>query len=81
LLFRLLTVGGVSVKHTARWHSVSEPTEDPMRTASHIAAALSAATGRSARSNGWPLVGACLAYRGFPNWLERAPNASTLKPE
>ena len=35
-----------------------------MRIASHIATALSAATGRSDRPNGWQFVGACMAYLG-----------------
>ena len=35
-----------------------------MRIASHIATALSAATGRSDRPNGWQFVGACKAYLG-----------------
>jgi hypothetical protein len=51
-----------------------------MRTASHFAAALSAATGRSTRSNGWPLVGACTAYRGIAG--SKSPELrSRLKPE
>jgi hypothetical protein len=52
-----------------------------MRFASHIAAALRAATGRSTRSNGWQLVGACLAYRGIPSPSERVLRGSQLKPE
>jgi hypothetical protein len=49
--------------------------------ASHIAAALSAATGRSDRPNGWLLVCARVAYPGFPSMTKRSDHGSRLKPE
>jgi hypothetical protein len=52
-----------------------------MRTASHIAAALRAATGRSTGSHGWQLVGACPAYWGTPSSFKLPNRGSTLKPE
>jgi hypothetical protein len=55
-------------------------TEDPMRKASHIATALSAATGRSDRPSGWLPVGA-RGYRGFPSLFNRSEQGSRLKPE
>ena len=53
-----------------------------MRIASHIATALSAATGRSDRPNGWQLVGVRMAYWGFSSSMtDRASQGSRLKPE
>jgi hypothetical protein len=53
-----------------------------MRLASHIASALSAATGRSGRPNGWPRIGVRMAYLGFSsNTIDRANQGSRLKPE
>jgi hypothetical protein len=51
-----------------------------MRIASHIATALSAATGRSDRPNGWLPVGA-RGYWGFPSLFNRSEQDSRLKPE
>jgi len=51
-----------------------------MRIASHIATALSAATGRSDRPNGWLLVGAC-GYWGASSSFKRSKPSSRLKPE
>jgi hypothetical protein len=54
----------------------------PMRIASHIATALSAATGRSDRPNGWLRIGVCMAYWGFSfRMIDRASQGSRLKPE
>jgi hypothetical protein len=55
-------------------------TEDPMRRASHIATALSAATGRSDRPNGWLPVGA-RGYWGFSSSMNTSEQNSRLKPE
>jgi hypothetical protein len=53
-----------------------------MRIASHIATALSAATGRSDRLNGWQRIGVRVAYWGFSFRLnDRAGQGSRLKPE
>jgi hypothetical protein len=53
-----------------------------MRIASHIASALSAATGRSDRPNGWQRIGVCMAYWGFSSRMtDRAGQGSELKPE
>jgi hypothetical protein len=53
-----------------------------MRIASHIASALSAATGRSDRPNGWPRIGVCMADWGFSSRMnDRASQGSRLKPE
>jgi hypothetical protein len=53
-----------------------------MRTASHIATALSAASGRSDRPNGWQRIGVCMAYLGFLAVTRgRANDGSRLKPE
>ena len=53
-----------------------------MRIASHIATALSAATGRSDRPNGWQFVGACMAYLGLlPDRLIGPRQGSRTKPE
>ena len=53
-----------------------------MRIASHIATALSAATGRSDRPNGWQRIGVCMAYWGFSSSMnDRASQGSRLKPE
>jgi hypothetical protein len=52
-----------------------------MRTASHIAAALSAATGRSTRPNDWRLVGTCMGYLGSSRMIDWAELGSRLKPE
>ena len=52
-----------------------------MRIASHIATALSAATGRSDRPNGWQLVGACMAYLGSSRINNRPEQGSIAKPE
>jgi hypothetical protein len=51
-----------------------------MRIASHIATALSAATGRSDRPNGRLLVGA-RGYWGIPSSFARSEQSSRLKPE
>jgi hypothetical protein len=51
-----------------------------MRIASHIATALSAATGRSDRPNGRLLVGA-RGYWGVPSSFARSERSSRLKPE
>jgi hypothetical protein len=51
-----------------------------MRRASHIATALSAATGRSDRPNGRLLVGA-RGYWGFSSSFNRPEQSSRLKPE
>ena len=51
-----------------------------MRIASHIATALSAATGRSDRPNGWLPVGA-RGYWGVPGSTNRSEQGSRLKPE
>jgi hypothetical protein len=52
-----------------------------MLRASHIATALSAATGRfDRRPNGWQLVGAC-AYWGSPGSTNSSEHGSRLKPE
>ncbi len=51
-----------------------------MRRASHIATALSAATGRSDRPNGWLPVGA-RGYWGFLGMFNRSEQDSRLKPE
>jgi len=51
-----------------------------MRIASHIATALSAATGRSDRPNAWLPVGA-RGYWGFPSSFNRSEQNSRLKPE
>jgi hypothetical protein len=51
-----------------------------MRIASHIATALSAATGRSDRPNGWQLVGA-RGYWGFSSSINSSEHDSRLKPE
>jgi hypothetical protein len=59
------------------YHSASQP-RNPMRIASHIATALSAATGRFDRPSERPLVGA-FGYWGTPsNTSEQGPR---LKPE
>jgi hypothetical protein len=55
-------------------------TEDPMRIASHIATALSAATGRSDRPNGWLPVGV-RGYWGSSSSFNRSEQDSRLKPE
>jgi len=52
-----------------------------MRIASHIATALSAATGRSDRPNGWQFVSACMAYLGSSRINKRAGQGSIPKPE
>ncbi|MFZ1102537.1 MAG: hypothetical protein WAN86_06795 [Hyphomicrobiaceae bacterium] len=53
-----------------------------MRIASHVATALSAATGRSGRPNGWQRIGVCMAYLGFSSsTIDRASYGSKLKPE
>jgi hypothetical protein len=51
-----------------------------MLIASHIATALSAATGRSDRPNDWLPVRAC-GYRGFSNSTNTLGHRSRLKPE
>jgi hypothetical protein len=51
-----------------------------MRIASHIATALSAATGGSDRPNGRLLV-AARCYRGFSSSFNRSEQNSRLKPE
>jgi hypothetical protein len=51
-----------------------------MRIASHIATALSAATGRSDRPNGRLLVGA-RGYWGVPSLRNCSEHSSRLKPE
>ena len=51
-----------------------------MRTASHIATALSAATGRSDRPNGRLLVGA-RGYWGASSFKNGSEHRSRLKPE
>jgi len=51
-----------------------------MRIASHIASALSAATGRSDRQNDWQLVGA-YGYWGVPSAMNSSEQSSRLKPE
>jgi hypothetical protein len=51
-----------------------------MRIASHIATALSAATGRSDRPNGWLPVGA-RGYWGSSSSFNRSEQDSRLKPE
>jgi hypothetical protein len=53
---------------------------NPMRIASHIATALSAAAGRSDRPNGWQLVGA-RGYWGTSSSFDRPEQGSRLKPE
>jgi hypothetical protein len=53
-----------------------------MRIASHIATALSAATGRSNGSNGWQLVCALPAYRDLVGSSKRPDQGGfRLKPE
>jgi len=52
-----------------------------MRIASHIATALSAATGRSDRPNGWQFAGACTAYLGSSRIKNRPEQGSITKPE
>jgi hypothetical protein len=52
-----------------------------MRFASHIATALSAATGRSDRPNGWQFARACMAYLGSSRNNKRAEQGARLKPE
>jgi hypothetical protein len=52
-----------------------------MRIASHIATALSAATGRSDRPNDWPFVGACMAYLASSRINSRPEQGSITKPE
>jgi hypothetical protein len=52
-----------------------------MRIASHIAAAPSAATGRSDRPNGWQLLRAPMAYWGVFSSTKRSERGSRLKPE
>ena len=52
-----------------------------MRIASHIATALSAATGRSDRPTGWQFVGACMAYLGSSRINKRPEQGSITKPE
>jgi hypothetical protein len=59
--------------------SADEP-RTPMLRASHIATALSAATGRSDRPNGRLPVGVC-AYWGFASSMKRSEDRSRLKPE
>ena len=51
-----------------------------MHIASHIATALSAATGGSDRPNGWLLVVA-RGYRGFSSSFNRSEQSSRLKSE
>jgi hypothetical protein len=51
-----------------------------MRIASHIATALSAATGWSDRPNGWLRVGAH-GYWGFSSSMNTSAQGSRLKPE
>jgi hypothetical protein len=51
-----------------------------MRVASHIATALSAATGRSDRPNGRLPVGA-RGYWGFSSSMNTSEQGSRLKPE
>jgi hypothetical protein len=59
-----------------------DQTEEPMRIASHIATALSAATGRSNGSNGWQLVCARPAYRDLVGSSKRHDQGRfRLKPE
>jgi hypothetical protein len=54
----------------------------PMRIASNIATALSAATGRSGRPNDWQRIGVCMAYMGFSSsTIDRASQGSRMKPE
>ena len=52
-----------------------------MRIASHIATALSAATGRSDRPNGWQFAGVCKAYLGSSRTSNPSGQSSRLKPE
>jgi len=53
-----------------------------MRIASHIATALSAATGRSDRPSGWQRIGVRMGYWGFSSRMnDRASQGSRLKPE
>jgi hypothetical protein len=59
------------------YHSASQP-RNPMRIASHIATALSAATGRVDRPSDRPLVGA-FGYWGTPS--NTSEQGSRLKPE
>ena len=82
--FSLLTICSPSGIHPR-----SLPTADgffggqprtPMLLASHIATALSAATGRSDRPNGRLLVGA-RGYWGVPSFKNGSEQSSRLKPE
>ena len=52
-----------------------------MRIASHIAIALSAASGRSDRPDGWQFVGAYMAYLGSSRINVRPEQGSITKPE
>jgi hypothetical protein len=56
-------------------------TEEPMRIASHIATALSAATERSNRPSDRRFVGVCMAYLGTSIMIDWAGQGSRLKPE
>jgi hypothetical protein len=56
-------------------------TEEPMRIASHIAIALSAATARSNRPSDRQFVGACMGYLGSSRMIDWAEQGSRLKPE